>query len=128
MCLSRPVYTSCWLLTSALAIRCGVRFGLAVEVEVFVAGRSITRSHVHSLAHSLTNTHIYSHIRSRTHSRPPACLHSLQVEVFVAGGRATAVGRDYPAAGETKIHLMNCGAESLLVKQLDVYAMGCGWL
>ena len=73
-------------------------------------------SPIQSRTHPLTRAHAH------TRTRPP------QVEVFVAGGRATAVGRDYPAAGETTVHLANGGAEPLLVKQLDIYAMGCGWL
>lgn len=56
------------------------------------------------------------------------------VEVFVQGGRASAVARDYNGAvEETHVHITNtntntAAAASLEIRNLAVHSMGCGWL
>ena len=56
------------------------------------------------------------------------------VEAFVAGGRAVATARDYPAVEEVAARLWAAGAASesgaaggALVQSAQAWSMGCGW-
>lgn len=50
------------------------------------------------------------------------------VEVFVAGGRATLLGRNYAAVGHTAVHMRAAGPAPVLLTNYSVWGMGCGWL
>lgn len=51
------------------------------------------------------------------------------VEVFVQGGRASTVARDYNGGeDETAIHITNTDGAALDIANLTVYSMGCGWV
>ena len=55
------------------------------------------------------------------------------IEVFVQGGRASTVARDYNGgADETAVHVTNTnaadGGGALAIRNLTIYSMGCGWV
>jgi sucrose-6-phosphate hydrolase SacC (GH32 family) len=49
------------------------------------------------------------------------------VEAFAMGGRGTMTTHDYPSEGSAMFHLVNWGKSPLIVRNLSIASMACGW-
>ena len=49
------------------------------------------------------------------------------IEVFAMGGRGSVTTHDYPAEGSAMFHLVNWGESPLVVANLSIASMACGW-
>jgi hypothetical protein len=49
------------------------------------------------------------------------------IEVFAMGGRGTTATHDYPSDGSAMFHLVNWGESPLIVRNLSIASMSCGW-
>ena len=50
------------------------------------------------------------------------------IEAFAMGGRASQTEHDYPAEGDSAFHLINWGVAPLVVRNLSIASMACGWV
>ena len=49
------------------------------------------------------------------------------IEVFAMGGRGATTAHDYPSEGSAMFHLVNWGESPLMVRNLSIASMACGW-
>ena len=49
------------------------------------------------------------------------------VEAFAMGGRGVDAAHDYPEEGNGRFHLINHGSAALVVQNLSIASMACGW-
>ena len=50
------------------------------------------------------------------------------IEAFAMNGRAMELAHDYPADGDSKFHLLNWGVAPLIIHNLTISSMACGWV